>query len=86
MSGLTESRAKELWCPIAITKSIPFFDIFAGISAGYDVAVCGVNRNQDGSMHNECKCVASDCMFWWWLDEDKTAGCCRKFDRWSQKT
>ena len=86
MSGLTEAEAKVFWCPASLTTSEAFTEQFSGDSSGNDVAVCGVNRNQDGTMHNNCKCVASDCMFWWWLSEDKAKGCCLKFDRWAQKS
>ena len=67
MSTMTETEAREKWCPMARTPSM----------VGMDGDPCGggypaINRRPGGRLPPPapCRCIASACMAWRWAPDD----------------
>lgn len=56
---MTEDEARKKWCPMVRTG------LTAGMAVNHHI---GSSRHimQAGDVHDETRCVASDCMMWRW--------------------
>ena len=61
MRAIDVEDALERWCPFA--------------RGAIDDTLAG-NRNYDGETLRSCKCLASDCMAWGFVDDSIDAGFC----------
>lgn len=58
---VTEADAKKLWCPAARTA-------WAMNANNEKPPICTANR---GNTDDQCRCIASGCMWWRWNDTVK---------------
>lgn len=62
---MTEDEARKKWCPMVRTG------LTAGMAVNHHVG-SSHDSPQAGDVHDETRCIASDCMMW---RQYKTAGC-----------